>query len=229
MTRLVTAVRDHQPSRQQGSALFRSPRELRPLKRARSGRAWLAFGILVAALIGVRFALAPVLGGWANLITVFGIGAAAIACLVWRFRVGKLPLSADGTVLMDQIVGFRTYLTTAEAHQLRFEAGQDIYSRYLPWAVLFNITDKWTSTCQQLAAQGAIPPLRTGWIDASSAGLGVVTTNLGHELSRSVAATQAAAAAAAASSSSGTGGSSAFSGGGISSGGGGGGTSVSSW
>lgn len=151
-----------------------------------------------------------------------------VCCSIGVSRPATRRRSLSQRALLDQIIGFRTYLATAEAHQLPFEAGQDIYSRYLPSAVLFGITDKWTDTCQQLVAQGAIPPLRTGWIDAPPASLAVVTTNLGYQLSSTESQTLAAAAAAA-SGSSGSGGSSAYSGGGISSGGRGGGTSVGSW
>ncbi len=228
---MTAAVRQHQPTPQAPRGLLRSPEEVNQLRRKRWGRAWLAFGVLVVLLIGLRWALMPILGGWVNGLLLFGIVAAAVATSLWRRRTGRIPTSADGTALLDQVVGFRTYLTTAEAHQLRFEAGEDIYSRYLPWAVLFDIVDKWTATCQQLAAQGAIPPLRTAWTDQPVRALGSMTLIMDRELSRSEQAVRAAAAAAGrrSGSSSGTGGRSAFSSRGFSSGGGGGGTSTSSW
>ena len=40
--------------------------------------------------------------------------------------------TADGTAVLAQSLGFRRYLATAEANQLRFEEGEDIFSRYLP-------------------------------------------------------------------------------------------------
>ncbi|MBO0812031.1 MAG: DUF2207 domain-containing protein, partial [Microlunatus sp.] len=42
--------------------------------------------------------------------------------------------TADGRAVCDHVDGFKQYLATAEADQLRFEEGQDIFSRYLPWA-----------------------------------------------------------------------------------------------
>ena len=230
LTSLVNAVRSHQPTPETPRTLLRSPEEIEQLRRARWKRAWLAFGVITALLIGLRFALVPVLGGWANGVMIVGIIAAGFATSVWRRRVGRTPLSADGTALTDQVIGFRTYLSTAEAHQLRFEMGEDIYSRYLPWAVLFDIADKWTATCQELVARGAMPPLRTPWIDERPDRISRITHQVDQELSRSVARTRAAAAAKSRrGSSSGTGGRSAFSGGGIRSGGGGGGSSSRSW
>lgn len=229
LTALVRAVQTHQPSPEANSPLFLDWSALRQLKRRRRLRGLAGFAIISAILIGLAVALRPVLGAWGGGMAFFGIIAAAIACLVWANRVRRVPLSATGTALHDQIIGFRTYLTTAEAHQLRFEAGQDIYSRYLPWAVLFDITDKWTATCQQLVAMGALRPLRTGWIDQPPERLGFIIHDLERDLSRSVATTTAAANAASRRYSSGSGGRSAFSGRGISSGGGGGGTSSRSW
>ena len=48
--------------------------------------------------------------------------------------------------------GFREYIRTAEAEQLRFEEGQDIFSRYLPFAVVFGETDRWVRIFGPLAA-----------------------------------------------------------------------------
>lgn len=65
--------------------------------------------------------------------------------------------NALGRAITDQLLGFRLYLATAEAHQLRFEEGEDIFSRYLPWAIVFELADRWQRICAQLAAQGRIP------------------------------------------------------------------------
>jgi len=65
--------------------------------------------------------------------------------------------NALGGAITDQMLGFRLYLATAEAHQLRFEEGEDIFSRYLPWAIVFELADRWQRICAQLAAQGRIP------------------------------------------------------------------------
>ncbi len=73
------------------------------------------------------------------------------------FRRARAPLTARGSAIRDQTEGFRQYLATAEAAQLNFEASQDIYRRYLPWAVLFGLTDRWTRVCQDLARMGRLP------------------------------------------------------------------------
>jgi uncharacterized protein (TIGR04222 family) len=88
--------------------------------------------------------------------------------------------TADGTSVLVQAQGFERYLTTAEANQLKFEEGQDIFSRYLPFAIAFGVADKWAKKFEELAAQGVKLPepawLGTGYATgafwAHSAGFG---------------------------------------------------------
>ncbi|MFG1625428.1 DUF2207 domain-containing protein [Kribbella sp. NPDC049227] len=64
--------------------------------------------------------------------------------------------TATGRAIADQVIGFRTYLATAEADQLRFENGEDIFSKYLPWAIVFDLADHWQKICRQLADAGRL-------------------------------------------------------------------------
>jgi uncharacterized membrane protein len=88
------------------------------------------------------------------------------AVVARKSRVGQR--SAVGRALTDQIEGFRTYLATAEAEQLRFEEGEDIFSRYLPWAVAFDLTDRWTRICERLIELGRVPSTPPTWYLGSS-------------------------------------------------------------
>ncbi len=63
-----------------------------------------------------------------------------------------------------QAQGFRQYLATAEARQLNFEADQDIYRRFLPWAILFDLTDRWTKIGEELVEMGRIPANSLGFV-----------------------------------------------------------------
>lgn len=108
----------------------------------------------VAALVlfgGVAFNLWPL-----GLILV-------VTGLVVAFKLGQTRRTGAGRALTDQIEGFRTYLATAEADQLRFEEGEDIFSKYLPWAILFDLTDRWTRVCEQLVAMGRLSPEAPQW------------------------------------------------------------------
>lgn len=72
---------------------------------------------------------------------VAALGAAAIV-LFGTARLGQ-PLSAEGYAARVQALGFREYLATAEAEQLRFEVGVDVFGRYLPYAMVFGVVDHW--------------------------------------------------------------------------------------
>nr|NLD39998.1 DUF2207 domain-containing protein [Actinomycetales bacterium] len=72
--------------------------------------------------------------------------------------------SARGRAHYEQIRGFREYLTTAEAHQLRWEVGEDIFSKYLPWAIIFGVADRWTSLFARLAEEGSYTFVPTWYV-----------------------------------------------------------------
>ena len=94
---------------------------------------------------------------WVMLVGALCLGALLAALVGWRIRPRPFARrSAYGTAIYEQTEGFRQYIATAEAHQLDFDADRDIYTRYLPWAVLFGLTDRWTKFCRQLARQGVI-------------------------------------------------------------------------
>jgi uncharacterized membrane protein len=174
------------------------------------------FGAIAFAVFGA-FAL----GAWVLWLLV-PLLPIIITVAVIRFKLRRGQRTAEGRAVCDQIEGFRKYLATAEADQLRFEEGEDIFSKYLPWAIIFELADRWAKVCQDLVAMGRLPDATPYWYvgnyQISSFNTGFLTGSL----------TSAATPAPSASSSgSGFGGGSSFSGGGFSGGGGGGGGSGS--
>ncbi|WP_456823781.1 DUF2207 domain-containing protein [Cellulomonas sp. P5_E12] len=116
--------------------------------------AWRAAGI-VLVVIGVGLALFAFASG----VSVTGIALVPIAIAVVGALVAVLGNAAparteDGTAVLAQSLGFRRYLATAEANQLKFEEGEDIFSRYLPYAIVFGLADRWARVFSELAAQG---------------------------------------------------------------------------
>jgi uncharacterized membrane protein len=75
--------------------------------------------------------------------------------------------TAAGTAVLAEAVGFRRYLETAEANQIRFEEGEDLFSRYLPYAIVFGVAERWANVFGELAAQGRAVP-EPGWYAGSS-------------------------------------------------------------
>jgi hypothetical protein len=92
------------------------------------------------------------------------VGVAVTLVGVALFALGRrMPArTAAGTAVLAQARGFREYIRTAEAEQLRFEEGQDIFSRYLPYAVVFGETDRWVRVFGSLAAASSSAARRAG-------------------------------------------------------------------
>ena len=130
-----------------------------------------------------------------------------------------------GRRLLDQIEGFRLYLSTAEEERLNLlnppEKTPELFERYLPYALALDCENQWNAKFAAVlaaaAAAGATAPLWYSGNNWNAGRTGAFTNSLGSSLAAS-----AASAATAPGSSSG-------SGGGGSSGGGGGGGGGGGW
>ena len=142
-----------------------------------------------------------------------------ITVAVIRVKLKRGQRTADGRAVCDQVEGFKTYLATAEADQLKFEEGEDIFSKYLPWAIIFELAERWAKICADLVAMGRIPDVVPYWYAGNIYNLSAFNTGF---LTSSLTSA-ASPAPSAGSSGSGFGGGSSFGGGGFSGGGGGGG------
>jgi uncharacterized protein (TIGR04222 family) len=183
--------------------------------RAQWGRAGLAAIVAGVALTWFGFSRQS-----PNLV-IPGLGL-IVGGLIARWMAKRMPArTAAGSAALAQANGFRKYLTTAEAGQIKFEEGQDIFSRYLPYAIVFGVADRWAGIFQQLAAQGAnvaIPSWYVGYWAGSAFNFGGFGSAMD---SFSTIASGALVSTPASSGSSGFGGGGGFSGGGGGGGGGG--------
>ncbi|GAA0588008.1 DUF2207 domain-containing protein [Kribbella sandramycini] len=123
---------------------------------------WLFAGFfgLIGAIILIVVAIKSGLPAWVGTALAVAVPTIAVVTLfsTWIGTHRRGQRSAAGRAVTDQLVGFRTYLTTAEADQLKFEDGEDIFSKYLPWAIVFGIADRWQQLCKQLVAAGRLTP-----------------------------------------------------------------------
>jgi hypothetical protein len=178
------------------------------------------FGI---GLVVVGFALAA-WGGFSgssvNVVTL--AGAVFAGGLVVAALAGRMPArTAAGSAVLAQAAGFRRYLETAEADQIRFEEGQDVFSRYLPYAIVFGVAERWSKVFDELARRGA-DVSRPDWYVGYSPTWSYLWLGQSMGTFESSAGTSLASTPAAS-------GSSGFSSGGGFSGGGGGGGGGGSW
>lgn len=158
--------------------------------------------------------------GWGLIgipLAVFGLGLIAMS---GKFR----KRTATGSAYLSQAKGFELYLRTAEKETLQFEEGQDIFSKYLPYAMVFGVADRWTKLFADLGAQG-IYQADTSWYVGADLLHGYyfmsAMNNLTHSMSEAMQAARMDGMSQA------TGGSSGFSG--FSGGGGFGGGGGGSW
>jgi len=140
----------------------RMPRRSKVVESAGYGWMSLGCGAFLAALAGliglivwmVKFGAPSWLGpAIVVVVPVLAVLSGVLDVVLERRRGRRTAL---GRALTDQVIGFRQYLTTAEANQLRFEDGEDIFSRYLPWAVVLGLADRWQQLCQQLVESGRL-------------------------------------------------------------------------
>lgn len=80
-------------------------------------------------------------------LVLFGIGVLA---LTGKFRTR----TAEGSAVLAQAKGFELYLRTAEADQITFEEGIDVFSKYLPYAMIFGVADRWAKVFSELGQRG---------------------------------------------------------------------------
>ncbi len=86
---------------------------------------------------------------------VLGGGLLVAGFVVQLLGARMAAKTADGSAVLAQSLGFRQYLVTAEANQIRWEEAQDIFSRYLPFAIVFGVAERWAKTFQEVAAAAA--------------------------------------------------------------------------
>ncbi|PKQ23852.1 MAG: DUF2207 domain-containing protein [Actinobacteria bacterium HGW-Actinobacteria-5] len=109
----------------------------------------LAAGVgLVAVGVGIGFLFG--LFGW-GLVGAAGV-ITGLAVMAMNNHFGSR--TATGSAVLAQTRGFELYLRTAEADQIRFEEGIDVFSRYLPYAIMFGVAERWTKVFSQLADEG---------------------------------------------------------------------------
>ena len=177
-----------------------------------AGVGLIVVGLLLGAVLGYTVGLGLV-----------GLGpiAAGVAVLVSSKKFGRR--TAEGSAVLAESKGFELYLRTAEADQIKFEESIDVFSRYLPYAIVFGVAERWAKLFQQLAAAGRYQPDTTWYVGPHGyfygSSFGHSLDNLSANLTSSMQASMQAQTAATAGSSGGSG----FSGGGGFGGGGGGG------
>jgi uncharacterized protein (TIGR04222 family) len=108
--------------------------------------------------------------GMAILAIVAGIGLTFVLARWTSFGLLGLPLILGGIVLLAcghamprrtprgtattrRVLGFRRFIAESERDRAKFAEQQQLFSEYLPYAIVFGVVDRWAKTFEGLAAQ----------------------------------------------------------------------------
>jgi uncharacterized membrane protein YgcG len=107
---------------------------------------WVGVG-LVALIAGI---VATVLLAMFTTWALVGIPL-ALAGLLIAIASNAMPRrTAKGTGMMRRVMGFQRAIATAERDTARWAEEQGIFSKYLPYAVVFGLTERWAKTFEGL-------------------------------------------------------------------------------
>lgn len=216
----LTAFYNQLQARSKEKGWFLRPRRSRRFKLT-WGLSALVLIILVTFNVG-DFVDLLFSGGLEMMAVVGSITVALVSLvLVWFFTIKAANArSATGRAYYEQIRGFREYLTTAEADKITWEAGEDIFSKYLPWAIIFGVADRWTALFASLAEAGRYTYVPIWYVGYGMGSIGDQIRSIGD----SVTGLQTTGMQSLSYTPGSSGGSGSFGGGGFSGGGGGGGS-----
>ncbi len=110
---------------------------------------WRNRGIL---LLLVGAALTFVLARWTHF-GLLGIPV-IVAALVMVIGAKHMPSrTANGTAMLRRVRGFRRVIETAETHMSQWAEKEMVFTRLLPYAVVFGCTDRWARAFEALGVQ----------------------------------------------------------------------------
>jgi uncharacterized membrane protein YgcG len=192
------------------------------------GGAGRTVGAVGVSLFALPFFAGEVLGLWAFASAVSSFAAAILVLIVFInvlfYHLLKAPTFA-GRRLLDEIEGFKLYLSVAEQERLNLlnppEKTPELFEKYLPFALALDVENEWSEQFATVLAsaqgEGGYHPAWYSGRSWSSLGSTRFATSLGSAFASAISSAATAP------------GSSSGSGGGGSSGGGGGGGGGGGW
>ena len=110
---------------------------------------WTAIGSL-ALVVGIAAMVALALFTHDGLLGV----PLVIGGLLMVVGAKRMPRrTAKGTAITRRVNGFRRVIETAEEHTAKWAEQENVFTRFLPYAIVFGVTDKWAKTFEALGQQ----------------------------------------------------------------------------
>jgi hypothetical protein len=112
-------------------------------------QAWTLRGVVVTIAGG---ALTFVLARWTHwgLLGIPVLVAGVLLLVGARWMPSR---TATGTAMLRRVRGFRRVIETAETHMARWAEKELVFTRFLPFAVVFGCTDRWAKAFADLGIQ----------------------------------------------------------------------------
>ena len=112
-------------------------------------QAWTLRGVAVLVAGG---ALTFVLARWTHwgLVGIPVVLAGLLLLIGARWMPSR---TATGTAMLRRVRGFRRVIETAETHLARWAEKEQVFTRFLPFAVVFGCTDRWAKAFADLGIQ----------------------------------------------------------------------------
>jgi uncharacterized membrane protein len=174
--------------------------------------AYIGIGTTIMVLTWFLGSFAALMGPMAP----FAIGACGALLVIFGFVMARR--TEAGVLAYEHAVGFKEYLSRAEQYRLQWQEEENIFERFLPYAMVFGVVDKWCKAFEGLTIN------QPNWYEGSAFHAGVFNAAVFSSAFNSLgSAINSAVTSHPSQSSSGSG----FGGG--SSGGGGGGGGGGSW
>lgn len=165
----------------------------------------IALGVIIPG--GLMFVSALISGSLTSAIV---SGILLLPFAIW-FGLAMPRKTAEGAEALRKTRGFRMFIYTAERYRARFEEDKNIFSKYLPYAMMFGLTQKWANAFKGL---DVTPP---DWYTGHGTFNAIIFADAMTDASRSMSSTMVSSPQSSGSSGFGGG----FSGGGFGGGGGG--------
>jgi uncharacterized protein (TIGR04222 family) len=179
-------------------------------KRSTFLRASFAFLGVLVILVGIGLAVALAVYTHAALVAIPVVIAGIVLLVGARFVPRR---TAQGYAVLRHVDGFRRFIDESEKERARFAEQKNLFSEYLPYAIVFGATKKWAHAFEGLDGE---PPDTSTWYPHSGVFNALVFSSAIDGFTVTTAGTLTSVPAS-------TSGSSGFSGGGFSGGGFGGG------
>jgi hypothetical protein len=111
----------------------------------------LSVGVVTTIGLGAAFGLG-----------VLGLPIIALAAPIFLFAGAMPRRTAKGSEQLRRVLGFRLFIETAEARRAEFAEKENLFSEYLPYAIVFGCVDKWAKVFRDAQLERSVQHWYTG-------------------------------------------------------------------